>query len=129
MRIALVGPPADRARLREELGASVDVVAEYPTLAGARAAAIDVDGILIAGRVKAAPPNDDDDAIDEALTARELEVLALMAEGLTNKRIAERLHISDQTVKFHVAAISGKLGAVNRTDAVRRAVRRGLVAL
>jgi DNA-binding NarL/FixJ family response regulator len=128
MRIALVGPPADRARLREELGASVDVVAEYPTLADARAAAIDVDGILIAGRVKAAPPNDDD-AIDEALTARELEVLALMAEGLTNKRIAERLHISDQTVKFHVAAISGKLGAVNRTDAVRRAVRRGLVAL
>jgi DNA-binding NarL/FixJ family response regulator len=127
MRIALVGPAAERARLRAQLDASIDVVAEYQTLADARAAAIEVDGLLIAGRPKAAPTTDD--AIEEPLTARELDVLALMAEGLTNKRIAERLRISDQTVKFHVAAISGKLGAVNRTDAVRRAVRRGLVAL
>jgi DNA-binding NarL/FixJ family response regulator len=150
MRIALVGPPAERARLRAQLDASVDVVAEYPTLADARAAAIDVDGILLAsepgrfasrltdetrGRFASRPthtasrPTSDDEIVDEPLTARELEVLALMAEGLTNKRIAERLGISDQTVKFHVAAIAGKLGAVNRTDAVRRAVRRGLVAL
>ena len=56
-------------------------------------------------------------------------MLALLAEGLPNKSIARRLDISDQTVKFHVAAIYGKLGAVNRTDAVRRAVRRGLVVL
>jgi DNA-binding NarL/FixJ family response regulator len=131
MRIALVGPPADRARLRAQLGASIDVVAEYPTLAEARAVAIDVDGILLAGEAGrfASRPTGDDQAINEPLTARELEVLALMAEGLTNKRIAERLRISDQTVKFHVAAVSGKLGAVNRTDAVRRGVRRGLVAL
>jgi FixJ family two-component response regulator len=52
-----------------------------------------------------------------------------------NSRIAwqrppdRRLHISDQTVKFHVSSISGKLGAKNRTDAVRLAVRRGLIAL
>jgi ATP/maltotriose-dependent transcriptional regulator MalT len=151
MRIALVGPPADRARLRAELDANVEaglesrlleIVAEYSTLSDARAAAIDVDGILLAdetGRFRRRAPRyggqvasrstDDDGAIEEPLTVRELEVLELMAEGLTNKRIAERLHISDQTVKFHVAAISGKLGAVNRTDAVRRAVRRGLVAL
>ena len=142
MRIALVGPAADRARLRRELGA-FEIVAEYATLSEARGAAIDIDAILLAtesdpgrGRTAAGPPGRlkaastlDDDAIEEELTARELEVLALMAEGLTNKRIAERLRISDQTVKFHVAAISGKLGAVNRTDAVRRAVRRGLVAL
>ena len=56
-------------------------------------------------------------------------MLALVAEGLSNKAIADQLGISDQTVKFHVASISGKLGAANRTEAVRRAVRRGLIVL
>ena len=56
-------------------------------------------------------------------------MLELLAEGLPNKAIADRLNISDQTVKFHVSSISAKLGAANRTDAVRRAVRRGLIAL
>jgi DNA-binding CsgD family transcriptional regulator len=68
-------------------------------------------------------------ALPEPLTPREIQVLELLAEGLPNKAIAERLGISDQTVKFHVASISGKLGAANRTDAVRRAVRRGLITL
>jgi len=72
---------------------------------------------------------DDVDATAEPLTAREREVLALVAEGLPNKAIAASLGISDQTVKFHVAAIIGKLGAANRTDAVRRAVRQGLVVI
>ena len=65
----------------------------------------------------------------EPLTHREIQVLELLAEGLANKAIAGRLGISDQTVKFHVASILGKLGAANRTDAVRRAVRRGLISL
>ena len=69
------------------------------------------------------------ESLPEPLTARERQVLALLAEGLPNKGIAAALDISDQTVKFHVAAIIGKLGASNRTDAVRRAVRRGLVTL
>ena len=64
--------------------------------------------------------------LPEPLTPREIQVLELLAEGLPNKAIAGRLAISDQTVKFHVASIYGKLGAANRTDAVRRAVRRGL---
>ena len=72
---------------------------------------------------------DDDDGPQEPLTPREIQVLELLAEGLPNKAIAARLHISDQTVKFHVSSISGKLGAANRTDAVRRAVRRGLITL
>jgi len=75
------------------------------------------------------PARGRDDAFAEPLTPREIEVLELLAEGLPNKAIAERLEISDQTVKFHVASISGKLGAANRTDAVRRAVRRGLITL
>ena len=69
------------------------------------------------------------DVVAEALTAREQEVLAHVAEGMSNKAIAGALGISDQTVKFHVAAIIGKLGASNRTDAVRRAIRRGLVVI
>ena len=80
---------------------------------------------------RAAPPSiasADIDVVD-ALTAREVQVLELLAEGLPNKAIAERLRISDQTVKFHVSSIAGKLGAANRTDAVRRAVRRGLITL
>lgn len=65
----------------------------------------------------------------EPLTPREIEVLELVAQGLPNKTVAARLRISDQTVKFHLSTISGKLGAINRTDAVRRAVRAGLITL
>ena len=65
----------------------------------------------------------------ETLTPRELEVLQMIAAGESNKRIAWKLGISEHTVKFHVASICGNLGAANRTDAVRRAVRRGLVSL
>jgi NarL family two-component system response regulator YdfI len=63
----------------------------------------------------------------EPLTARETEVLRMLAEGLGNKEIAARLKISDHTVKFHVGSILGKLGASTRTEAVSIALRRGLV--
>jgi len=65
----------------------------------------------------------------EELTPRELEVLGLLAEGLPNKAIARRLGISDHTVKFHVNAVLGKLGAQSRTEAVVRATRLGLILL
>ena len=78
---------------------------------------------------RSVPAFEDDEPLAEALTPRETQVLELLAEGLPNKAIAQQLGISDQTVKFHVSSIAGKLGAVNRTDAVRRAVRRGLIAL
>ena len=65
----------------------------------------------------------------EDLTAREREVLQLVALGLANKTIAARLGISEHTVKFHVAAILGKLGAGSRTEAVHLGARRGLVVL
>ena len=55
--------------------------------------------------------------------------LTLVAIGLTNKAIAQRLAISDHTVKFHVAAILAKLGAESRTEAVHLAARRGLLTL
>ena len=103
----------------------MDVVAEYPTLASARAGAPDVDVVMLAHE----PAEDTVTAEADALTAREIQVLELLAEGLSNKGIGTRLDISDQTVKFHVAAITGKLGAANRTEAVRLAVRRGLITL
>ncbi|MBN1287598.1 MAG: response regulator transcription factor [Anaerolineae bacterium] len=65
----------------------------------------------------------------EALTPRELEVLQLLAEGLPNKAIAQRLEISAHTVKFHVNAIMSKLDARSRTEAVVRASRLGLIML
>ena len=63
------------------------------------------------------------------LTPREQEVLQLLAEGLPNKSIADKLGISEHTVKFHINSILGKLGAQSRTEAVTRATRLGLIVL
>ncbi len=63
------------------------------------------------------------------LTDRERQVVALLAEGLSNKLVADRLGISDHTAKFHVNGVMAKLGASTRTEAVVEAVRRGLVTL
>ena len=65
----------------------------------------------------------------EDLTPREREVLEFLVEGESNKVIAYRLHISEHTVKFHVASIFGKLGVNTRTEAVTQALRRGLILL
>ena len=65
----------------------------------------------------------------EPLTAREREVLQLLAQGIPNKQIAQRLSISEHTVKFHVSAIMTKLGAASRTEAVTTAARRGWLLL
>ena len=65
----------------------------------------------------------------EPLSARELDVLHGLAEGLSNKQIARALGISEHTVKFHINAILGKLGAQSRTEAVVRATRAGLILL
>jgi NarL family two-component system response regulator YdfI len=66
---------------------------------------------------------------ERALTAREREILEMMAEGLSNRMIAQRLRISTYTVKFHVASILGKLRAVSRTEAVTLGVRSGLISV
>ncbi|MCP4424723.1 MAG: response regulator transcription factor [Chloroflexi bacterium] len=67
--------------------------------------------------------------LDDELTPRELDVLQLLAEGISNKAIAQRLKISSHTVKFHVNAIMSKLAAQSRTEAVVRATRLGLISL
>ena len=134
MRFILVGSAAARARLRAGLtGTGLEIVGEALTLASARASDLDADAFLVApaSPERAFPPDplDEEPAVLESLTPREIDVLELLAEGLPNKGIAARLDISDQTVKFHVASIYGKLGASNRTDAVRRALRLGIITL
>ncbi len=63
------------------------------------------------------------------LTERETEVLGLLSKGLANKQIAAELGISEHTVKFHISSIYGKLGATNRTQAVREGLRNGWIVL
>jgi DNA-binding NarL/FixJ family response regulator len=67
--------------------------------------------------------------LDEPLTPRETEVLGLLSRGLSNRAIAQELHLSEHTVKFHVSSIYAKLGAASRTEAVSRGARYGLVSL
>src|SRR6266542_2958419 len=151
MRVLLVGSAAERASLRARInGTLLDVAGEFASLAAARASRIDADMIVMTrgdpeasdapftvspskgarpGGVDAHDQMDERDQFEERLTAREVQVVELLAEGLPNKAIAARLGISDQTVKFHLASIASKLGAANRTDTVRRAVRRGLIDL
>jgi DNA-binding CsgD family transcriptional regulator len=97
---------------------------------------VDVEGIEIVDAgdapdaVVVGPINPAGDAeIQIPLTARELEVLALLAEGASNKLIAQRLGISAHTAKFHVASLLDKLDAVSRTDAVAHAARIGVLHL
>ena len=68
------------------------------------------------------PPHED-------LTRREIEVLAMLAEGLGNRQIADRLGVSDHTIKFHISSILDKLGASTRTEAVTLGLRMGLILL
>ena len=86
-------------------------------------ASLEADAVIVATTA----PRDADAEV--ALTARELEVLALLAEGASNKLIARRLGISTHTAKYHVASLLEKLDAVSRTDAVTSAARIGVLHL
>jgi DNA-binding CsgD family transcriptional regulator len=86
-------------------------------------AGLEADAVIVA---TTAPREAD---AEVALTTRELEVLALLAEGASNKLIARRLGISTHTAKYHVASLLEKLDAVSRTDAVTNAARIGVLHL
>jgi len=75
------------------------------------------------------PAARDLDSLVEALTAREHDVLARVADGLPNRDIAAALAISEHTVKFHLASIFGKLGVSTRTEAVQRGLRLGVIEI
>jgi DNA-binding NarL/FixJ family response regulator len=103
-------------------GATADSIAA--ALVGAAHGLAVLDPALADGWLR--PP---EDGPAGGLTAREGEVLALLAEGLSNKAIAARLAISEHTAKFHVNAILAKLGAESRAAAIVKAARLGLVVL
>jgi DNA-binding NarL/FixJ family response regulator len=88
-----------------------------------------VDHVEAAEAVISLPPLRRTEPLVEALTGREQEVLALVADGLPNRDIAAALAISEHTVKFHLASIFGKLGASTRTEAVQRALRLGVIQI
>jgi two-component system, NarL family, response regulator YdfI len=75
------------------------------------------------------PSNGENPDMVESLTGREIEILQLLALGLTNKQIAVRLKISTHTVKFHVSSIFGKFGTTNRTETVKIGLKTGLISL
>ena len=129
--IALASPGSNAANL---LAAGAAAVLRRDTPPGALRSAIQtvrfglkvVEPSLLdvpATRPQAPPAGADD------LTPREREVLELMATGQSNKQIAAHLGISSHTAKFHIGAILAKLGAATRTEAVVRAVQRGLILL
>ncbi|PYR90570.1 MAG: hypothetical protein DMF84_20250 [Acidobacteria bacterium] len=126
MHVVLIGSGEERARLRAVLPEDIVIAGEVSTLAEARADDHRADAWLLVPSRRRDPTMA---TLPEPLTPREREVLELVAEGLPNKTIAARLAISDQTAKFHVASICGKLGASNRTEAVRIALSRGLVTI
>ena len=117
----------ERRRIREEVTHAGWVIVDQPG-----------DADLVVGPanvwraetdITASSTRDPEDRPVESLTPRELDVLVLLADGVGNREIASRLEISEHTVKFHLSAIFGKLGASTRTDAVRRALRSGLIDL
>jgi DNA-binding NarL/FixJ family response regulator len=106
----------------DELVASVRAVGEglwvgAPSLVG--------DLIRLSGRKESSS----EDSLVEPLTAREMEVIQLMAQGLANKQIALKLGISEHTVKFHLSSLYAKLGISSRTEAVKRGIELGLISL
>lgn len=126
--IVLVADPAQAARalaggVRGVLPRDVD----SDTLAAAASAA--AAGLVVLDPTLAAPVAGREPNLVEDLTPREHEVLQHLAEGLPNREIARRLGISEHTVKFHVGAILGKVGARSRTEAVAHAARLGLLIL
>jgi len=100
--------------------ASPDQIIAAIYAAAAGLAAIPADSASAVLAVEREPEGD-------ALTPREIEVLEMISEGLSNKQIAGRLNISEHTAKFHVNSILGKLAAATRAEAVTRGLRRGLL--
>jgi DNA-binding NarL/FixJ family response regulator len=127
----------DRDAAHDALAAGA--MAVLPKSASARAVCVAIEGAMNGLSVVAQSLRDDPGSTDLAappetpepqpLTPRELEVLAALADGASNKVIARRLGISFHTVKFHIASIFEKLDAESRTEALAEAARRGLVML
>ena len=122
---------AEQARRVRAIGATAVLPrgVDAPALRAALAAVLE--GLAVSDPRLEPPSGEslDPDDLGESLTPRELEVLGLIAEGLSNKAIAARLGIRESTIKDHVNSLLDKLGAQSRTEAVTLALRRGLIAI
>lgn len=110
-----------RAVLPHDAGTAQIVAAVYAAAAGLTVVPVEDAAAVL--------PDARTEKLVEPLTARETQVLEMMAEGLSNKEIAARLGISDHTAKFHVNSILAKLNAGTRTEAVMRGIRSGLIMI
>lgn len=132
--VVLVADESERSRLIPEnpdtawgilpLTATVE---QFEAALLAIAAGLSIGAPAMVTFLKDSEAPDQEDPLIDPLTNRETEVLQLLARGKANKQIALDLAISEHTVKFHISSIYTKLGAGNRTEAVRFGVRRGLV--
>ncbi|PTQ12023.1 helix-turn-helix transcriptional regulator [Sphingomonas oleivorans] len=117
----------------DDLAVSIRIA--EPALAARLAALLEqTPGLRIAapgepGDLVLSPADISEGGFAQPLTPRERDVIALLAEGLSNKAIAGRLGISPDTAKFHVGRLIDKLDATGRTDAVAHAARRGIIHL
>jgi DNA-binding NarL/FixJ family response regulator len=126
--VVLLVPAPDSGGLDEAFDAGADVVVAKVMAPAALATVLreTVRGTVVH---RPRPPAAEGTAADCGLTRREAEILALAAQGATNRRIAGELWITEQTVKFHLSNTYRKLGVANRTEATRFAYASGLVAL
>ena len=138
LRVIIVGVTLqDAAKLRARIhGNALIEVAGIRTIGDWQQAATSgpdtVDALLLTPAALPRPGPaavEADDVPFEHLTAREREVLSRVADGLPNREIASVLGISEHTVKFHLAAVFGKLGVSSRTEAVRRGLQLGLIEI
>jgi two-component system, NarL family, response regulator YdfI len=122
---------SDESSRPKELTGKNAVLSRNASAPQIRAAAMAVAAGLQIARINssAVTENETELAFVEPLTDRELRVLNLLADGLSNPQIARFLSISRNTVKFHVSSIISKLGATSRTEAVTIGVKRGLIIL
>jgi two-component system, NarL family, response regulator YdfI len=136
--IVLITDEVSRADLRRLLHSGIRAVldrdaAQHEILAAVEAASAGLTALAPEQMDLLLPSTADNDEsepwLHEALTARESQVLTMLAEGAANKEIAARLNISEHTAKFHVSSILAKLGATTRTEAVSRGVRQGLIVI
>jgi DNA-binding NarL/FixJ family response regulator len=119
----------DRSAAPRKIMAAITAAADGLVVLEPEHLAHSAPGGLIEDTPRPAEPLEDDGPGPAHLTPRELDVLAAMADGASNKAIARRLNISFSTVKFHVASILAKLDADSRTEAVMKAAQSGLVML
>lgn len=144
LRVLILGAAetdASELRRRLEGRADVEIAGERILRSAGTMPAVDpsIAAVVLTpaamARMRADPPaaprarRDGDMPLVETLTPRERDVLALVADGLGNREVAQALAISEHTVKFHLASIFGKLGASSRTEAVQRGLRLGLIEI